>query len=232
MRNQHQRTRKFLQIIFQPLDRLDVQVVRRLVEQQHVRFAQQDLRQLDTHIPALRESLGRTLEILAAESESAQRPLGLHLRRLRTHHRQLVIDLRHLDDKVAVRLRFIVGALGDLARDGIQTVVQAVELLECTHRLGHHGPAPGMVHHLRQIPDAQVRRADDLPRSRDLQAHYEFEDGGFAGAVAAHKTDAVLIIDMETDMVQQRRPAEREGQVIDRNHTSSASLRQTRMLSI
>ena len=40
------------QQLLQPLNRLNVQVVGRLVEQQHIRAAQQNFRQLDTHAPA------------------------------------------------------------------------------------------------------------------------------------------------------------------------------------
>ena len=45
-------TRRLRQELFQPLDTLDVEVVRRLVEQQHIGFLQEDLCQFDTHTPA------------------------------------------------------------------------------------------------------------------------------------------------------------------------------------
>ena len=45
-------TRRLCQELLQPLDTLDVEVVRRLVEQQHIGFLQEDLCQFDTHTPA------------------------------------------------------------------------------------------------------------------------------------------------------------------------------------
>ena len=55
------------QKIFKPLYTLDVQMVGRLIEQQHVGSPQQQLGQLYTHTPSSAELTGRTVEILARE---------------------------------------------------------------------------------------------------------------------------------------------------------------------
>ena len=67
------------QKIFEPLDRFDVEVVRRLVEQEHVRFLQQQLCQLDAHPPAAAEIARLPLEILAGEPEAEQRLFHIFL---------------------------------------------------------------------------------------------------------------------------------------------------------
>ena len=56
------------QQLFEPLDRLNIEVVGGLVEQQHIRTAQQNLGQLDTHTPTTRELGGRTVEVGTLEA--------------------------------------------------------------------------------------------------------------------------------------------------------------------
>ena len=51
------------QEVFQPLDRLDVEVVGRLVEQQYVGLFQKQLGQLDAHAPTAAELAGRSVEV-------------------------------------------------------------------------------------------------------------------------------------------------------------------------
>ena len=56
------------QQLFEPLDRLNIKVVGGLVEQQHIRTAQQYLGQLDTHAPTARELGGGTVEVGTLET--------------------------------------------------------------------------------------------------------------------------------------------------------------------
>ena len=56
--------------ILQPLDRLDVQVVSRLVQQQQVRMAQQDFRQFNTHSPPARKLCTRSVKVLSLKAET------------------------------------------------------------------------------------------------------------------------------------------------------------------
>ena len=66
--HQHHSRCRLRQELLQPLDRLNVEVVRRLVQQQHVGLLQQDFRQLDTHTPATRELTRRPLKISTFEA--------------------------------------------------------------------------------------------------------------------------------------------------------------------
>ena len=60
MGDQHKRASIILQITLEPFDGLYIKVVCRLVKQQYVRLGKKYLRKLDTHIPALTESLRRS----------------------------------------------------------------------------------------------------------------------------------------------------------------------------
>jgi hypothetical protein len=52
VRDEQHRAVVVFQVILEPLDRLDVQVIGRLVQQENRRPAQQQFRQLDAHAPA------------------------------------------------------------------------------------------------------------------------------------------------------------------------------------
>ena len=79
MAHQHDSTRRLRQELLQPLNTLDIQMVGRLIKQQHIGFLKQDLRQFDTHAPTTGELRGRPFEVCAQESESHQRPFYLRL---------------------------------------------------------------------------------------------------------------------------------------------------------
>ena len=66
------------QELLEPVARLEVEVVGRLVEQQQPGAAQQQLGQRDAHLPAAGERLGGFLEVGPFEAETAQH--GVHLR--------------------------------------------------------------------------------------------------------------------------------------------------------
>ena len=77
-------------------------MIRRLVEQQHVRTAEQDLRQLDAHVPALRESLGPAPELGFFETQARERALHRFFRRLALCEHQCVIHFVEFDDQLVV----------------------------------------------------------------------------------------------------------------------------------
>ena len=52
-----------VQILLEPVARFEVEVIGRLVEQQQVRLAQQQLGERDAHLPAAGERLGLPLEV-------------------------------------------------------------------------------------------------------------------------------------------------------------------------
>ena len=68
-------------------------MIRRLVEQQQVRLREQDLGQLDPHVPTLAERLGPAPEVLVLESESEQRLLRKDLNRLILDYRQGIREI-------------------------------------------------------------------------------------------------------------------------------------------
>ena len=82
VRDQHVGERIIRQIRFQPVARFQIQVIGRLVEQQHVGLFEQQLRQRDAHLPAARKLLGAAGPIFLAKPEPVEHRAHLRLDRV------------------------------------------------------------------------------------------------------------------------------------------------------
>ena len=154
--DQHNSLSRLYQKLLQPLDTLDVKMVCGLVEQEHIRLLQQNLRQFDTHTPATRELIRRTLQISTCKAESHQRTLNLRFVVLRPHHHVTLMLLC-----IALHQRHILAAL--VVGTGSQFIVHLIEtLLQPYHpgkgfsRLFPHRGIILQDHHLRQITDGRL----------------------------------------------------------------------------
>ena len=56
------------EVLLEPVPRLEVEMVRRLVEQEQAGPAEQELGERDAHLPAAREGLGRLLHVVLRRS--------------------------------------------------------------------------------------------------------------------------------------------------------------------
>ena len=72
VRDEDDRVRVAGQVGLEPVARVEIEVVGRLVEQQQVGPAEQQLRQREAHLPAARERVGRLLERRVGEAEPAE----------------------------------------------------------------------------------------------------------------------------------------------------------------
>ena len=88
-----------LEVVLEPFDGLDVEVVGRLVEQQQPGLAQQYLRELYAHVPALGEGLGPASELVVAETEAEQGLARLHLRRFAVAQVEPVVEAAEFLDQ-------------------------------------------------------------------------------------------------------------------------------------
>ena len=113
--HQHHRRRRSGQKLLQPLDGLDVEMVGRLVQQQHVGLLKQDLGQFDTHTPTARELLRGALEVRPHEAQAHQRALQFGLAALRPHHQQAFVLGGIALHKCHIVGALVVGALAQLA---------------------------------------------------------------------------------------------------------------------
>ncbi len=92
MGNQQDGAPEGFQVILEPFDGFDVQVVGGLVQEQDVRTGEQDLRQFDAHVPSLAEGFRFPVQFILLESQAEERLFRLYPRRLPRFERQAVVD--------------------------------------------------------------------------------------------------------------------------------------------
>ena len=103
VRRHQQRARPRLQEAFEPDDRFDVEVVGRLVHQQHVGLAEQHARHRHAHLPAARQRADVAVDPLVVEPEAVQHFARLRLERVAA---EMLVFLLHFaearEDRVHV----------------------------------------------------------------------------------------------------------------------------------
>ena len=222
--DQHQRTGKTaLQIVLKPLDRLNVKMVRGLVEQKHVGTPEQNLGKLYAHVPSLRESLGLSREFVLLEAQSGKGTLDRFFGRIRLSQHKSVVHLVKLNDKPMISLGLIVSPVGELKGNLVDPAVQLLKLVIHRHHLFDHSPTLVVLHDLRKIADALVGGAGDLSGSGTLQIHDKLEHSALSRSVLADQAYAVTIANMQADRIQQRKASVGDSDVIERNHAKASS---------
>src|SRR4051812_42561865 len=107
--------------------------------------------------------------------------------------RQPMLDVVHFGLDVEERLK----RRADFLEDGAAAVTQAV---------------------LRQVPDRQRRRLDDVPGVGLVEAAEHLEQGGLAGAVRSAQADTLAVSNLPRNVVQEDAIAEGLGKVGKLNH--------------
>ncbi len=114
VRNQQHRASVLFQEVLEPLNRLNVEVVGRLVEQKHIGLTQQDFSQLDTHTPTARELARLPVEIVTFETQTQKRLLNIALVRVNAENVELFVGMGQVIDKLVVVVTLVIGASGQL----------------------------------------------------------------------------------------------------------------------
>ena len=224
MAHQHHGARALGQKLLQPLYRLDVEMVGRLVEQQHVGFLQQYLGQLYTHAPTARKLAGGALKVGALKSQSGQRALYLGLVVLGAHHHVALVLGGVLLYQLQVALALVVGALGQLLVHLVQSLLHAGVVGKCLLCLLAHGGVVLQYHHLWQVAYLGVAGHADVACSGFLQSAQYLEHGALAGSVLTHQRYAVAVVNHKAGIVEQRLDAEFYFQSFYRYHRLSTYL--------
>ena len=196
------------EVVFEPVARVEIEMVRRLVEQQQRRPAEQQLGERDAHLPAAGERLGRLVEVGLREAQAFE-----HLRHAQVDAVPLLAPEELREVVVADEQRFVL-AVGQ-RRVG-QRVFDAIDLGACLEqraererRLVDQRAAGVLEAVLRQVADRQPGRLDDGPGVRLVEPGQHAEQGGLAGAVRAAEADAVAVGDRPGHVVEQDAFAER-----------------------
>ncbi len=215
VRNEQHGAVVVLQVLFEPLDRLDVEVVRRLVEQKDRGAPQEELGQLDAHAPAARELARGTAEIAPLEAQAEQRLLDVGLARVAAQQVVAVLRLVELQEQLRVGFTLVVGALGDLGRQALDLGFEPKHLLERLARLLDERRRVGHAHRLRQVADRAVAVDRHGARRGLLLARNQTQQGRLARTVAPHQADAVLGIYQKGYVVEKGPASVGDGEVVE-----------------
>ena len=82
VRHENHRVRVVVQVLLEPVPRVEIEVVGRLVEEEQVGLRQQQLREGDAHLPAARECRRRLVVVGRAEPEPLQHRVDLQVDRV------------------------------------------------------------------------------------------------------------------------------------------------------
>ena len=162
MRDQDVGVRIVIEIVFQPIAGLQIEVVGGLVEQQHVGLFQQQFGQGDAHLPAAAELLGLPQPIFLGKTQAGQH--GAYL-----------------------RLQGVTVAVQKLALDAVKAFAHLFVLGACRISLAH---APGQLfqltlHGVHVVKDREAfgkdRAAAQIqPVLREIAGSYAFAAGDVA----------------------------------------------------
>ena len=187
---------------FEPLHALQVQMVRRLVEQQHFGISDQQLRKRDAHLPATRELARHATHVVFLKAQSEQH--AAHLR---------------LDDVTAQPLELVARtarsgkvALGGVFPERLLEHAQALLGGKHLHLGGHDLIEDGLLVHLDRlllkVAHTRALREQNASLISIFLTGDDIEHGRFASTVRADERQTVVFLKFEGDVVEQHAAAE------------------------
>ena len=192
MGNDHDRTAVGLKVISQPVDRVHIQVVGRLVEQQDVGLFQNDAREVDARLLAAREQ-GEPLRAHALRDiQTVAHAIDLKIAVVPAEDLQPGLELCiSLEQRGVIRLaRHLVG----------ERIHGGGDLVRLAERQPQHVLDRGVVREIRHLVDhARVfpRAERNMPAVVRQAAGQDVQQGGFARAVRAQNGNLFARLDVK-----------------------------------
>ena len=187
----------------QPFDGGDVEVVGRLVEQQHLRRHRQRLGQGQAFFLTAGKAADPCLGI---EAETRDHPLGLRLVSPGAARFELVLQFGH-----ARQQGFAVGALAQAVRHRVVLGEQARGFAHAGNDGGKHRRLGIEGRFLRHVADADARLGPHLAvvePATPTAGGQRRQQGRLAGAVAADQRDPLAGVELKIGVIEQRHVAE------------------------
>ena len=223
MRDQDHSVRIFDQVRLEPVARLEIQVVRRLVQEQQVRLAEQELRQGDPHLPAARKRLCRPAEIVIREAEALKHRRRFQVDAVAAAEPEPVLEIAVArQHRIVLRLRDRLVAQPRLER--VHLVLHGDQVAEGA--AGFVEDASSCVRQavLRQIADGQRRRLQNRTRIPVVEPRHHSEQRGFAGAVRTAQANPLPVGNLPGDVLEEHTVAERFGEILKLDHAEEKRL--------
>ena len=190
--------------VLQPLDALYVEVVRRFIEQQYVRTAQQQLGKFDTHTPAAGELTRRAVEVFSAKAQPLKSTLYLGTIISAAHHQKAFVLVGKAVYQLLIILAVIIGTFGKLLVHTFDVGLHLKDMLKGKFSLLHHSTFIAENHYLRQVTDSTFAGDGNNTGSGLLNTCQYFEHGGLTRPILADKGYTVFLINNVRNVFKQR----------------------------
>jgi hypothetical protein len=215
--DQDERAVVALEEVAEPRHRRQVEVVGRLVEQQHVGALEQQRREHRAHLPAARELAQVAIVIGDREAQAGQDRLRLVRREEPV---EVVLLLVQLGDALGQLDQVVVArrVVADLAQLGLGGGQVAIELGPPRHAVEHERQERGAAAErqvLRQPADPHALGAGDLAVVDLLDAGDDLEQRGLARAVGPDQADAIVVADAQAGRVEDHPIGEEQRDVFE-----------------
>ena len=185
-----------LEEALEPGDRLGVEVVRRLVEEQQVGRREEQPAERDAAPLAARER--RHVAVALGQAERVHRPVERRVEAPGVGAVDLLLHLRLLgEQRVEVGVR-----LGELRRDRVEAVEQVAQLADAVLDVLAHVPRRVELRLLREHADGRARRELGDPARRLLEPGHDPQQRRLAGPVRAEHADLRARQERERDVRQ------------------------------
>ena len=181
--------------LLEPLNALEVEVVRGLVEQQQVGVAQEELGEGYAHLPAAREVLCGFVEVVDGESEAAQDGAGAALELVAAQALEAVLGVAVLLEK-CVEAAALAG-VGDGSLELGDALSQMADLGGGGHDLLEGGGMAGELGLLLEVTNRGALLEAYRSLVGGLDAHDDLEQRGLASAVGTHEGPALAGVELK-----------------------------------
>ena len=202
------------QKILQPDDARKVEVVRRLIEQDDVRVAEERLRKQNLHLQARIHVGHHGLMKLRRDAQSLQDARGVRLRLPAAEIRKFLLKLGSAD---AVLVRHLV-----LGVDGVLLLAAVIQALVAHDDRVHDGV--GVIHRLILLEHRHSRLGIDMHTAGawlELTGE-DLQECGFSGAVCADDAVAIAGGELQVYLGKQRCAAVLQREVINSDHLGNS----------
>ncbi len=209
--------------MLQPDDRFDIQVIGRLVHQQHIRPSQQHPRQRHAHLPAAGQRAHVAIDLVVFKAQPMQHFARLRLQRVAA---QMLVLFLHLAEALQNAIH-LVRALGIFhgALQRFQLMMQIARAAAARDRLIQHRPALHLLHVLPEIADVQPLGNRDLAFVGLLFADDHAEERRLARAVGANQADLLAGVQLKRSVDKNQLLAVLLIDIGKRNHASLKNIR-------
>ena len=196
-----------VQIFFQPVACFEIKMVGRFIQQQQVGLLQQQLGQRQPHLPAAGELIRLPLPVFFAKAQSLQHASHFGFNRVAIAGAEFMLEAVIAVGHLGI-FRAGVVEFGDFMCQLFQFPLHGVQSGEHRHAFRKHGAAGKREPILRQISGSRSLGNNERAVVERIQAGENLHQRGFARAVRAHQTDAVVGRDQPVGVFKKKFVAE------------------------